>query len=348
MIRAFFHADQHLHDPRQFMRLGKVRPPKDTPARLDALQRSLDRQGIAAEKPNDYGLAPALTVHSKPYLDFLATAYERWRALPDAGLEVWPNTFPYWNGQPDLDVRPPCPSSSVVAQAGYYLGDLAVPLGPRSWASCLAATHVAAAAADAVLAGTPAAYALCRPSGHHARADRASGFCYVNNAAVAAHRLRGKFARVAVLDVDAHHGDGTQAIFYRRADVFTVSVHADPTIYYPFYTGYTHETGHGAGAGANLNIPLAPGDGDDRMHAAVDRAAAAIRDFGADALVVPLGFDSHRDDPIGVLKVTTAGYEGIGARVRALGLPTVVVQEGGYQVSVLGDCLANFFTGLGR
>lgn len=348
MIRAFFHPDQHLHDPQQFMRFGKIASPKDLPARVDVLLQSVERQGIKVERPDDYGVAPSLGVHSRPYLEFLETAYARWRDLPEAGPEVWPNTFPYWSGQPDMDVRPACPSPSVVAQAGYYLGDLAVSLGPDTWKSSIAATHVAAAAADAVLAareGAPTAYALCRPSGHHARADRASGFCYLNNSAIAAQRLRGKYNRVAVLDIDAHHGDGTQTIFYRRRDVFTVSIHADPAGYYPFFTGYAGETGVGDGAGANLNIPLAHGDGDDKMNLAVDRAVKAIADSGAEALVVPLGFDSHKDDPIGVLKVTTGGYEAVGARIRALKLPTVIVQEGGYQIAVLGDCLARFLTG---
>jgi acetoin utilization deacetylase AcuC-like enzyme len=185
-------------------------------------------------------------------------------------------------------------------------------------------------------------YALCRPSGHHARADRASGFCYVNNTAAAAQRLRSTFDRVAILDVDAHHGDGTQQIFYARADVLTISIHADPKNYYPFFTGYTTEQGIGAGEGYNVNLPLAHGAAGDVMHAAVDRASDRIRAFNADALVVALGFDAHARDPIGVLTLRSEDFGGVGSRVNALGLPTVIVQEGGYAVDALTDCLTAF------
>ncbi|MDR6289206.1 acetoin utilization deacetylase AcuC-like enzyme [Inquilinus ginsengisoli] len=345
-MRAFFHPDQRLHTPQQFMRAGRLAAPQDVPARVDPLLAALAGRGIAAERPADRGLTPALAVHTPDFLDFLAGAWGRWAALPNAGPEVLPNLSPYWNGTPGT-VRPPCRSASVVAQAGHYLGDLAVPLGEASWTAILASTWTAAGAAEAVLGGDRAAYALCRPSGHHARADRASGFCYLNNAAIAAQALRGRFAKVAVLDIDAHHGDGTQEVFYGRGDVLTVSLHADPAVYYPFYTGYADERGVGAGEGANLNLPLAPGTGDDGFHAAIDRGLAAVRDFGAEALVVSLGFDSHAADPIGLLKVSTDGFAGAGARIAAAGLPTVVVQEGGYEVGVIGDCLGRFLDGFG-
>ena len=345
-VRAFFHPDQSLHDPQQFMRVGRISDPKDLPSRTEALLGALAERGIAPERPANYGLEPALTIHAPDYLEFLESAYERWRAIPDAGPEVLPNVSPYWNGRPEWQHRPPCRSGSVVAQAGYYLGDLAVPLGPNSWRSILVSTHTATAAADAVLGGAGAAYALCRPSGHHARADRASGFCYLNNSAIAAQRLRSRHAKVAVLDVDAHHGDGTQEIFFRRSDVLTVSVHVDPDVYYPYYTGYADERGHGEGEGRNVNMPLAPGSDGAALHEAVERAAERVREFGADAWVVALGYDSHREDPIGLLDVSTEAFLGIGARIRAIGLPTVVVQEGGYQVSVIGDCLGRFLDGL--
>lgn len=343
-MRAFFHPAQQFHDPQQFMRAGRIAAPKDVPARSDVLIAGLRAMGIAVETPGDADLAPIEAVHTRPYLDFLKSAHERWTALADAGPEVLPNTFPYWNARAEDGPRPSCPSPHIIAQAGYYLGDLAVPVGPNTWQSIRASASSAVAAADAVLAGEDAAYALCRPAGHHARADRASGFCYVNNAAVAAERLRSRFKRVAVIDVDAHHGDGTQTIFYRRDDVLTVSVHADPAAYYPFFTGYAHERGVGAGVGANLNIPLSPGASDAAVAAATQTAARAAMDFGADALVVALGFDSHADDPIGILKVSTLGFRAVGEALGALGLPTVIVQEGGYRIPVLADCLREFLT----
>jgi acetoin utilization deacetylase AcuC-like enzyme len=345
-MRAFFHPDQSLHDPQQFMRVGVISDPKDLPSRTEALLGALAQRGVIPEQPSDYGIEPALTIHAKPYLEFLQTAYERWRAIPEAGPEVLPNVSPYWNGSPAQHQRPACRSSSVVAQAGYYLGDLAVPISAHTWTSALRSSHAATAAVDAVLDGAGVAYALCRPSGHHARVDRASGFCYINNSAIAAQRLRSQFGRVAVLDVDAHHGDGTQEIFYRRRDVVTVSTHVDPDAYYPYYIGYADELGHGEGEGYNLNLPVPPKSGDEAYHRVIDQGLDKILTFGAQALVVALGYDSHRDDPIGLLNVSTEGFRGIGERIRAIGLPTVVVQEGGYQISVIGDCLEQFLAGL--
>ena len=349
-MKAFFSEDQLLHSPQQFMRLGKICAPTDLPARAETLQATLIRRGIAIEAPPDFGRAPLDGVHSPHYLDFFETAYARWQALAAEGLspgiEVLPNLHPHYSGRVESLGRPPCPSPSIVAQSGYYLSDLAVPIGPHTWHSALRATHTAVAAADYVAAGHPLAYALCRPSGHHAHFDRAGGFCYLNNSAAAAQRLRASFAKVAVLDVDAHHGDGTQNIFYQRDDVMTVSLHADPTHYYPFYTGYANELGFGAGEGYNLNIPLPHGSGNDTFLFALDRALDALRAYQPDALVLPLGFDTYKDDPITVLKLDMDAYRAIGERVGALGIPTVVVQEGGYMVEAIGPALDAFLQGM--
>lgn len=344
-MKAFFHPDQHRHDPRQFMRLGVISDPKDLPVRTELLLAALQRHGAAPDLPPDCGTEPILAVHEEAYLAFLGSAHARWRALPGAGPEVLPNLSPYWSGRPDRDGRPPCRAASVVGQAGYYLGDLAVPIGEHTATSALASARTAVAAADAVNTGERLAYALCRPSGHHARADRASGFCYLNNAAIAAERLRRRFGRVAVLDVDTHHGDGTQEIFYRRADVLTLSLHGDPTNYYPFHTGYADETGSGEGRGCNRNIPLPPGTQDAAFLAALDELAGTVGAFGAEALVLALGYDGHREDPLATLALSTAVFRAIGARIHAMALPTAVVQEGGYGLGVIGDCLAEFLAG---
>lgn len=346
-VRAFYHPDQAAHDPQQYMRFGRVVAPKDVPARTEALLAALSALGITPElPPRDYASARE-AVHTPGFLHFLETAWERWQQLPEKGPEVWPNTFPYWSGRPEERARQECPSEGLIAQAGWYLGDLSVPIGPRTWVSVRQSCNTAAAAADAIVNGARLAYALCRPSGHHTRVDRASGFCYVNNTAVAAQWLRGRFKRVAILDVDAHHGDGTQQIFYLRADVLTISIHADPANYYPFYTGYPNEAGIGEGRGFNLNLPLAHGATGNAMHAAVDRAADRIREFGADVLVVALGFDAHARDPIGVLKLESEDFAGVGERVKAIGLPTLVVQEGGYAVDSLTACLDAFLGAIG-
>lgn len=345
-MRAFYHPEQALHAPQQYMRFGRVVAPKDLSERTGRLLAALAANGIAAEEPPSIGPAPLLAVHDEGFLGFLRTAWDRWQRLPpERGPEVWPSTFPYWSGRPDGDVRPPCPATGFLGQLGWYLGDMSVPVGPDTWRSVLRSARTAVAGAEAVLAGERLVYALCRPSGHHARSDRASGFCYLNNTAIAAQHLRQRFARVAVLDVDAHRGDGTQQIFYRRADVLTVSIHADPDDYYPFYTGYTDERGDGPGEGANLNLPLPHGSGIAEMLAAIDTSAGAIRGFGAEALVVALGFDAHRDDPIGVLKLDSADFAAVGEAVRRLDLPTLVVQEGGYAIEAIGGCLDAFIRG---
>jgi acetoin utilization deacetylase AcuC-like enzyme len=347
-MRAFFDPEQMRHDPQQFMRVGRICAPSDVPERSEALLGALTAQKIPVEAPRDYGIEPLAKVHAPHYLEYLSTAYDRWMTVPGAGIEVLPNVAPYLSGRIEDDIRPPCPSDSPVAQAGYYLGDLSCPIGPHTWHSIVRSAHCAVAAADAVLAGEGASYALCRPSGHHVRGDRASGFCYLNNAAIAVERLRSRFDRVAVLDVDAHHGDGTQTIFYRRADVLTVSLHVDPANYYPFYTGYAGERGHGSGLGYNLNLPLAPGAGDRDLLARLDEGIEAVSAHRPQALVLSLGFDTHGEDPIGALHTSTACFGEIGAKVRDLSLPTAVIQEGGYGVHVIGACLSAFMRGFLR
>src|SRR5207248_5275558 len=202
--------------------------------------------------------------------------------------------------------------------------DFSCPITAQTWRSVQASAFTALTAADLVLKGDPAAYALCRPPGHHAYRNYAVGFCYLNNTALAATRLRTKYDRVAILDVDVHHGNGTQSIFYGRDDVLTISIHADPVEFYPFYWGYQKETGEGAGEGFNLNIPLLVRSGDDVWLAAVEKAIERISGFGPGALVVALGLDAHEADPLGGGGVTTAGFERLARRIGELRLPSVL------------------------
>lgn len=351
-MKAFFSEEQLLHTPQQFMRLGRLSAPTDLPSRAESLQGALAARGIKVEAPADYGRKPLESIHSADYLDYLETAYARWQSQKapgvDPGPEVLPNLSPYYNGRIEQSGRGPCPSPSIVAQTGYYLSDLSCPIGPQTWRSALRSTHSAVAAADHVAATGGMAYALCRPSGHHAHRDRAGGFCYLNSSAAAASRLLQTWSKVAVLDVDAHHGDGTQNIFYHRSDVMTVSLHADPSAYYPFYTGYAHERGHGPGEGHNLNLPLPHGSGNAPFLAALDTALTALGGYAPEALVLALGFDTYKDDPISVLKLDIDAYRDIGARVASLGVPTVVVQEGGYMVQAIGPALDAFLQGMGH
>ncbi len=343
-MQAFFSDDQLLHDPQQYMRVGRICKPADLPTRAEALMGALAKRGITVSAPPDAGRTALEQVHSTDYLDYLATAFERWQQVSSFGLEPGIEVLP--NMSPHGQRVGACPSPSMLAQTGWYIGDLSCPIGPNTWRSVLASAHAALAAAETVRDHGGLAYALCRPSGHHAQRARAAGFCYVNNSAIAAVTLRQKHARVAVLDIDAHHGDGTQQIFYERGDVLTVSTHADPAGYYPWYTGYAHECGAGEGEGLNLNLPLPHGSGIAEFTLALDQAVAAIERFQPQALVLPLGFDTYKDDPISVLNFDMEAFRLAGSRVRALGLPTVVVQEGGYMVEAIGAALDAFLEGL--
>ncbi|HSM18891.1 MAG TPA: histone deacetylase family protein, partial [Hyphomicrobiales bacterium] len=226
-----------------------------------------------------------------------------------------------------------------------HQADTACPITPDTWGAARASAQTAVHAARLVLAGEKHAYALCRPSGHHADGDMAGGFCYLNNAAIAAQDLRRERRRVAILDVDVHAGNGTQGIFYRRGDVLFVSIHADPAEYYPFYAGYAHERGEGAGLGHTLNLPLPLGTGTAEFLQALDQALGAVRDYAPEALVVSLGLDTFEGDPLKGFRVTAEGFTAIGAAIGRLALSTVLVQEGGYPCAELGGNLARFLAG---
>ena len=342
---AFYDPAQAAHAPLQSVRHGRViraRDSADRPARLLAALRDCHADIL---QPQAGEAVHARRVHTDSYLSFLETAWDRWSALPDAGPEVWPSYFPYWSGHPASRSRPPCPSTHVAGQAGWYLGDLSAPMGPHTWRAALRSCASAVAAAQAVLAGAPLAYALCRPSGHHARTDRAAGACFINNSAVAAELLRERHARVAVLDLDVHHGDGTQQIFYDRPDVLTISIHADPSGAYPYFTGYGDERGFGSGEGSNLNLPVPIGSGWPEYEGALQAALTRLEAFGPGAVVIALGLDAAADDPVGLMGLHTEDFGRVARLIRSPGTPAVLVQEGGYGPSI-GPCLHAFLTGL--
>ena len=307
-MRLFFSADQLLHRPTQYGVHGRLVRPLENPDRAETLIGSLGRLGLAAEAPAAIDRAAILKVHPEHYVGFLETAFARFQELPNAGPEVLPNAHPYFSGAGVLGARPAPRTQGILGQCGWYIGDLSCAMTEHPVTAALASASTTIGAAEAVRGGAGAAFALCRPPGHHAYPDRANGFCFFNNAAIAAEILRQRFARVAILDFDTHHGDGTQTIFYARDDVFFGSVHTDPTAYYPHFFGYADERGTGAGEGCNLNLPLAPGSGDGEFVAAVRRLAEAADDFGAEAIVLSAGWDAHRDDPLSKLDVSTAAY----------------------------------------
>lgn len=338
-MRAFFAPEQKLHDPKMFLSSGAPQPNPEQPARADRLLDGARAAGLSIERPRDHGLGPIAAVHTPEYLDFLQHIYQRWRRIEGASEEVIPNIHPL--------ARDGAYPASAVGQAGYHMADTGCPISAETWESVYWSAMSAVEAASAVAAGSPAAYALCRPPGHHAFADVAGGFCFVNNSAVAAQALRATAARVAILDVDLHHGNGTQGIFYARADVLTVSIHADPVRFYPFFWGHADERGEGPGLGYNLNLPLPRKSGDAPFLDALNTALRRIRAFAPDAVVVALGLDAHESDPFGGLSVTTPGFARIGEAIARLHLPTVIVQEGGYLSEELSTNLTSFLTGFG-
>jgi len=324
------------HAPAAFLVRGQMEASPETPARGAALLAAVRRRGDRIVAPDDSGLGPVSAVHAADYLDFLESAWREWRKVGGAP-EVIPNVHPARG----LASMP----SGIVGRAGFHQADTACPIGEHTWVAALSAAQCAAHAARLVHAGEPVAYALSRPPGHHAFSDMAGGFCYLNNTAIAAEVLARQGLRVAILDVDVHHGNGTQAIFYRRRDVLHVSIHRDPGHYYPYFWGYGHERGEADGVGFNLNLPQPPGTGDDAYGVALEDAKGAIRRFMPDALVVALGLDTFEGDPLQGMRITTGGFERIGASVAALGLPVVLVQEGGYPCPELGANLEHFLGG---
>ncbi|WP_144186060.1 histone deacetylase family protein [Elioraea rosea] len=339
-MRVFHHPDLSLHDPQFFLMRGRIVPCFETPARAAALLEGARTSGLEIVTPDTVAPARLGSIHDEEYLRFLREGLRDWSAQPNAGPEIVPNMHP----TPEMIAQGAMRGAGIVSRAGWYMADTACAIGEGTWASSLAAACCADAASRDVVSGARAAYAACRPPGHHAYAARAGGHCFLNNSALAAANLRaGGAARVAVLDIDSHHGNGTQGIFWDDASVLTVSVHGDPNHYYPWFVGHAHETG--GVEGSNLNLPLPRHAGDGPWIEAVTKGAEAVRRFGAEALVLALGFDASKDEPLGFLDVSDDAFARAGAIAASLSLPTVIVQEGGYAVASLPRLLGRFLAG---
>jgi acetoin utilization deacetylase AcuC-like enzyme len=336
-MKAIFDDRQWKHQPRHFMANGAILPNPEQAERINRLLSGARNAGCSVTAPTDAGMGPIAALHSPEYLVFLETIHSRWRRIEGAGEEVIPNIHPA--NRSDSYPR------SAVGQAGYHQADTACPIAEGTWEAAYWSAQTAISGADLLLAGERSAYALSRPPGHHAFGDLAGGFCFLNNSAIAAERLRAQGLRPAILDVDVHHGNGTQGIFYHRKDVLTVSIHADPERFYPFFWGHADERGEGEGLGYNLNLPLARGTGDDAYLETLATAVQRIKAFGADAVVVALGLDAYIGDPFKGLAITETGFGRIGAAIAALGLPCLFVQEGGYLCEELGANLTAVLTG---
>ncbi|AXJ95241.1 MULTISPECIES: histone deacetylase family protein [unclassified Sphingomonas] len=333
-MRIFHHPDQARHAPRHEFHNGALAPYAEVPARIATILAAIG----PAEVPADEGIAPIHAVHSPAYCAALQAVPRLWREAGRRGDAI-PYAFP-------VARRRPLALSRVDALLGAHAMDSVTPLTPDSWAASYASAQTALAATRAVLAGERAAFALCRPPGHHAGADYCGGYCHLNHAAIAAQAARDAgVARVAILDIDYHHGNGTQDIFWARGDVFYASLHADPATDFPFYWGHADETGEGDGAGMTLNLPLPRGTDAVAFRTAQARALAAIVRFDPGLLVVSFGADTWEGDPISAFRIATHDYARIAADIAACGWPTAIIMEGGYAVDALGANVAAFLSG---
>ena len=337
-----FHSDDHrLHAPSAELYGGRLVEPFESPRRVETILARLSERGfgdVVPPRPPDRAAIEALC--DPGYLAFLRTAWAEWRAEGFEG-DVIAASYPARRMRHD---RPP---RNVDGRAGHYALASETAIAQGTWDAALASAACAQSAAAHVADGARAAFALCRPPGHHATADMYGGYCFLNNAALAAERLRARGApRVAVLDVDFHHGNGTQDIFWERGDVLFASLHGDPRDAFPYFLGHADETGAGLGEGTTVNHPMPPGTGYGRWSGALDDALARIGAFGAEALVVSLGVDAHREDPIGFFRLGSEDFADAGRRIGRLGLPTVLCLEGGYAVGALGVNVVNVLEGV--
>jgi acetoin utilization deacetylase AcuC-like enzyme len=339
-MRIFYSEDHRLHFPQAELSEGQFVTPYERPSRVEYILRRLKDRGHAdIVAPGAPDMAPIFALHGAGYLAFLETAFAEWKAAGYAGEVIAAN-------YPARRMNATRPPRHIDGKAGFYALASETAITGGTWAAALSSAASAQAAARAVAAGARGAFALCRPPGHHAARDLFGGYCFLNNAAIAAQMLRDAgAARVAVLDVDFHHGNGTQDIFYDRGDVFFASIHGAPEDCFPYFLGYADETGQGAGEGANANFPLPPGTGYDIWAQALDAALARIAAHGAEALVVSLGVDAFVGDPISAFRLESADFMDMGRRIAGAALPTVFCMEGGYAIEAVGVNTVNVLEG---
>lgn len=339
-----FYNEQHsLHQGRHEFFRGQQVPCFETPARADAVLAELGRRGLGRiVTPHGVPLMSLERIHTPRYLHFLRNAWSEWLALDpaNAGQDAFPSVWPIRTLRADVE------PDNFCAKLGLYSMDSGTPLTAGTWSAAKTGADCAVNAAHALRLGERSAFVLTRPPGHHAGADFYGGYCFLNNAALAAqHMLDDGAGKVAILDLDYHHGNGTQSIFYQRDDVLFISLHADPRFEYPFYLGHADERGEGAGLGYNLNLPLPAGTTAAAWFAALETACIRLGSFGADALVVSLGVDTFAGDPLSRFALHSADYLRVGERLAWLGLPTAFIFEGGYAVKELGVNVVNVLEG---
>ena len=336
-------SDRHrLHAPEHDIDGGVAVPLLEAPPRVDQILSALRSDAsFTFEEPAEHGMEPIEAIHDVGLISFIREA-----SLSAGDRELFPDSFPHPRLREGMQTTLAVEPEERIGRLGYWCFDTGTPLVAGTYRAALASVDIALTVADNVLAGEKVSYGLCRPPGHHAARSVYGGFCFFNNAAIAAEYVLKRGAeRVAVLDLDYHHGNGTQQIFYHRGEVLTVSLHADPRHAFPYFTGYADETGAGAGKGANLNMPLPSGTGDREFLEALDRGLEALTRFSPDVTVVSLGMDTYERDPLGDFRLTTDAYSECGRRVMAAAAPIVVLQEGGYFLPHLGENVLQWLRG---
>ncbi len=339
-MRTVYSESHRLHVSPGELGFGEIVPAFEKPERAEIVLAKVKEAGIGAiEPPRSYPLDHITAVHAPSLVNFLQTAHAEWAGLGRPGA-AYPISWAAGGMRRDRF------GGSIDTKLARYSFDAATPIGEMTWTAAAASVSCALTAASFIIGGEKSAFALCRPPGHHAGIDHYGGYCFLNNAAIAAQYFRDfGFHKVAILDADYHHGNGTQNIFYRRGDVLYTSIHADPDFEYPFLLGYADETGEGAGEGANLNLPLPAHAGWNEWAAALEQAFAAVRRFRPDALVVSLGVDTYKADPISQFQLESDHFVQMGERLASLGLPTLFVMEGGYAIAEIGVNVVNVLQG---
>lgn len=339
-MRTFYSEDHRLHFPQAELNGGEFVTPFECPSRLEYILDRLRNQNLTdITAPDAVDMASVRTLCDAGYLTFLETAWDTWKAAGMGG-EIIAANIPARGMH--LDRVP----DNIVGKVGYYCHAAETSINAGTWAATLSSVASAQSAQRHVASGADAAFALCRPPGHHATADQYGGYCFINNAAVTAQMFRNDGAkRVAILDFDFHHGNGTQNLFYGRDDVMFASLHGAPAEAYPYYLGYADETGSGAGEGFNHNYPMSAGTGYGPWSTALDNAIARITAWGAEALVVSLGVDAFKDDPISFFKLESDDFTDTGRRIGRMKLPTVFCMEGGYAIEAVGINTVNVLEG---
>lgn len=340
-MKTVFTEKHNLRNAKTELYGGQLVKPFERPSRAEFIINRVRETGLGPVlDPQDFGMDTIIKIHDRDYVDFLQVAWDLWQAENFAG-EAIPTTWPARR----MSQRVP---DFIEGKLGYYSMAVETSITEGTWEAAYWSAQVAQTGASLITGGDNA-FALCRPPGHHSAIDMYGGYCFLNNAAIAAQSLLDNGAKkVAIVDVDFHHGNGTQDIFYKRNDVLFASLHGDPSDAFPHFLGYSDEKGEGDGVGFNLNYPMKPGTRFDEWRAALTDALEKVQKFAPDALVVSLGVDTFETDPISFFKLKSDDFRSYGGDIGRLQLPTLFVMEGGYDIEEIGINTVNVLEGFGR